>query len=49
MSPGRMKDAKAVEPLIAALKDENARVREKAVEALGKIKDAGNRAFSFSA
>jgi HEAT repeat protein len=37
---GELKDKKAVEPLILALKDEDESVRWKAAEALGKIKDA---------
>ncbi|MCP4258867.1 MAG: HEAT repeat domain-containing protein, partial [Planctomycetes bacterium] len=37
---GEIKDARAVESLIAALKDNNSTVRWSAAEALGKIKDA---------
>ena len=36
---GELKDARAVEALIAVLKDENAGVRSKAAEALGEIGD----------
>jgi HEAT repeat protein len=36
---GKIKDRRAVEPLIAALKDESFSVRQAAAEALGKIKD----------
>jgi HEAT repeat protein len=36
---GEIKDTRAVEPLIAALKDNNSTVRWSAAEALGKIKD----------
>ena len=36
---GKIKDPRAVEPLIAALKDHNSDVREAAAYALGKIKD----------
>lgn len=36
---GDLRDPKAVEPLIAALKDRDAEVREGAAEALGKIGD----------
>ena len=38
-SLGKIKDRRAVEPLIAALKDESFSVRQAAAEALGKIKD----------
>jgi HEAT repeat protein len=34
---GKIGDSRAVEPLIAALKDENSRVRQYAAEALRKI------------
>ena len=36
---GQMRDKRAVQPLIAALKDEDADVREKAVFALGQLRD----------
>jgi HEAT repeat protein len=39
MRPGKIRDGRAVDPLIAALRDEDARVRENAAEALGKIRD----------
>jgi len=37
---GEIGDARAVEPLLAALRDEDSDVREAAAEALGKIGDA---------
>ena len=36
----RIKDDRAVEPLITALRDADPQVRQNSVEALGKIKDA---------
>jgi HEAT repeat protein len=38
---GKLKDVRAVEPLIWALKDEDEFVRERAADALGRIGDEG--------
>ncbi len=37
---GKIKDARAVEPLVAALKDKDSSVRSRAAGALGKMQDA---------